>query len=183
VTPFYPEVKYQVVLDMRLLIERLNTRVHARNTFHNTDPSIEDFLRLRANKEHELNISDTFVLVYANKKEEILGYYTLSSSSVIVSEIPHEYRKRIPYYPNIGTILLGRMGRNQYLTQSGFGLIIMKEAMKTALTRGTFFALELHAKNEKLISYYKQFGFVSLEDCKHMILPYQILKQVTTSSS
>jgi len=162
---------------MELIVESLNTSVHAREHFSNSEPTIEEFLKKRANKEHKLNISDTFVLVSSEQRERILGYFTLSLHSLVLKNIPPDIAKKIPY-PEIGTVLLGRMGKDQNLTPRGFGQIILKEALKESLNRGSFFALELHAKNVALIDFYKKFGFVQLVDSPlHMILPRkQIIK-------
>lgn len=160
---------------MKLIVEPLNTSVHAREYFSNLEPTIEEFLKKRANKEHKLNISDTFVLVDAEQKNQILGYFTLSLHSLVLKNIPPDIAKKIPY-PEIGTVLLGRMGRDHSLTPCGFGKIILKEALKESLNRGSFFAIELHAKNVPLISYYKQFGFIQLIDNPlHMILPKKLI--------
>ena len=73
---------------------------------------------------------------------------------------------------------MGRMGRDHQLTPNGFGSIILKEAMRQSLEWGSFFALELHAKNEKLVQYYEQFGFIKINNDKHhMIIPYRTLKR------
>lgn len=160
---------------MKLIVEPLNTSVHARECFSNSEPTIEEFLKKRANKEHKLNISDTFVLVEKEQKSQILGYFTLSLHSLVLKKIPSDIAKKIPY-PEIGTVLLGRMGRDQNLTPRGFGQIILKEALKESLNRGSFFALELHAKNAILIDFYKQFGFIQLIDNPlHMILPKKLI--------
>jgi len=70
------------------------------------------------------------------------------------------------------------MGVDQNLTPCGFRKIILKEALKELLNRGSFFVLELHAKNVALIDFYKKFGFVQLVDSPlHIILPKkQIIK-------
>ncbi len=73
VIKYYHSLVFRDILVMKLIIELLNTGVHARKSFTNSDPSIELFLRKRANKEHKLNISDTYVLVDETRKEHILA--------------------------------------------------------------------------------------------------------------
>jgi len=182
VIKYYHSLVFRDILVMKLIIELLNTGVHARKSFTNSDPSIELFLRKRANKEHKLNISDTYVLVDETRKEHILGYFTLSLHSLVLKDVPANLAKKIPY-PTIGTVLLGRMGRDQNLTPRGFGKIILKEAMIESLNRGSFFALEVHAKNIHLVKYYKQFGFAQLSDNSlHMILPKKKIYNACSTS-
>lgn len=164
---------------MTLIVELLEKSVHARESFSNQDSSIEQFLKSRANQEHKKHISDTYVLVNDQSRNTILGYFTLSIHSVLLCDVPEMLTKNLPSYPTLGTVLLGRIGRDQNLTPHGFGFILLKEAIKKSLEKGSFFALELNAKNEVLIKYYQKFGFISLKDNPyHMILPYSILKKL-----
>ena len=166
---------------MGLVVERLNSNIHKREEFNNRDSSIESFLKHRANKEQKLHISDTYVLVDESIKCSILGYFTLSNHSIILDAIPHNMSKKFPDYPSYGTVLLGRMGRNDTLTPAGFGKIILQESMIKSLDKGSFFALELHAKNQKLVEYYKKFKFILLPGSSrkhHMILPYDTLRSL-----
>lgn len=160
---------------MPLIVEKLDTRIHSRNDFHNKITNIDKFLKERANKEYEQSISDTFVVVADSERHKILGYFTLSNSAIILGEVPATLSKKLAKYPSYGTVLLGRMGRDHNLTPRGFGKIIMKEAMKESLNRGTFYALELHAKesvDDKLIRYYLEWGFIQLNSDKHhLIMP------------
>jgi hypothetical protein len=156
---------------MNLEVVLLNDRVHNRDDFECRDEALNDFLKRRANQEHKKNISDTYVLVDNLQPQTILGYFTLSNNGVSFSNLPEQYKKRLPNYPTIGTTLLGRMARD-LKTPSGFGTIILKEAMKKSLERGSFFALEVVAKNDELVEYYKSFGFIPLLDDKtHLFLP------------
>lgn len=157
---------------MSLEVVLLNDRVHNRDDFKCRDEVLNDFLKKRANQEHKKNISDTYVLVDKPQPQTILGYFTLSNNGVYFSDLPEQIRKRLPGYPSIGTTLLGRMARDYHKTQSGFGNTILKEAMRKSLERGSFFALEVVAKNDSLINYYISFGFIHfLDDKKHLFLP------------
>ena len=55
---------------MALIVELLDTQIHARNDFYNENPNIDKFLKERANREHEQNISDTYVLINDNDRKK-----------------------------------------------------------------------------------------------------------------
>lgn len=155
---------------MNLEVVLLN-RVHDRDSFECREEALNDFLKTRANHEHKKHISDTYVLIDNLQPQTILGYFTLSNNGVSFSNLPDQYKKLLPKYPTIGTTLLGRMARD-LKTPSGFGTTILKEAMKKSLERGSFFALEVVAKNDELVQYYKSFGFIPLlDDSVHLFLP------------
>jgi hypothetical protein len=161
---------------MTIVTMPLDKTVHIREGFFNRDPIIQDFFRNRASKEHKLHLSDTYVLVDDSDVSVVLGFFTILGSTILVDGIPSEYKKRLPDYPRISTILVGRMGRDFNLTKAGFGKIVLKEAMRSSLERGSFFALELYSKNESLTKYYERFGFIQLIDNnRHLILPYSTL--------
>ena len=172
---------------MGLILELLDPDVHSREDFCNEIPEIERFLKQRANKEHEQSISDTFVLVDDENRQKILGFFTLSPSSVILEDIPSDLSRKLAKYPAYGTVLLGRMGRDHNYTPKGFGSLIMKEAMKESLNRGTYYALEIHAKeseDDKLIKYYIGFGFIPLmRDKRHLIMPRKEIIKVIQKSA
>lgn len=156
---------------MSLEVVLLNDRVHIRENFECRDEVLNNFLKRRANQEHKKNISDTYVLVNSSNLQVILGYFTLSNNGVSFNSLPDKYKKLLPSYPSIGTILLGRMARDLN-TPPGFGDTILKEAIKKSLERGSFFALEIVAKNNALVQYYMSYGFIPLlNDKMHLILP------------
>ena len=164
---------------MTLKVVLLSDRIHKREDFECRDETLNTFLKIRANQEHKKNISDTYVLVNNSEPQIILGYFTLSNSGVSLASLPKEYKKHFPNYPSIGTVLLGRMARNHNKSFPGFGEIILKEAIKKSLERGSFVALEVVAKNEFLVSYYISFGFIRfLDDAAHLFLPRATMKKL-----
>lgn len=168
---------------MNLEVVLLNDQIHKREDFESRDETLNNFLKQRANQEHKKSISDTYVLTDSLEPQMILGYFTLSNNSVTLSNLPEQYKKRLPSYPNIGTILLGRMARD-LRTPSGFGRVILKEILKKSLERGTFFALEVIAKNNALVNYYISFGFIPLLDNKkHLFLPKATINKLITIAS
>lgn len=76
------------------------------------------------------------------------------------------------------------MCRDLSHSPKGFGSILLKEALKESLTRGTFYALVVHAKettDNKLIEYYKKFGFTQLITNKHhLFMPHKEIMQLIT---
>ena len=149
----------------------LDKKIHKREDFECTDEELTSFLKKRANQEHEKHISDTYVLVENRESQVILGYFTLSNSRISLSHLPDEHKKHLPNYPGIGTVLLGRMARDKK-TPAGFGGIILREAIKKSLEKGSFYVLEVVAKNDALVNYYISWGFICfLDDKTHLFLP------------
>lgn len=128
-------------------------------------------------------ISDTYVLTNNFAKEIILGYFTLSLSAILATQFSLKTIKKLPKYRSYGTILLGRMGRDYHYTPKGFGQIIMRAALLESLTRGTFYAIEVLAKNQSLVKSYQTFGFESLSNnSRHLYLPCATIKAASSLS-
>src|SRR5262245_31679208 len=79
---------------------------HDRNRFTCGEVALDDFLKTRARKHREQNISSTFVAVPPGKNV-VAGYYTLAERLIEFEEMPAALVKRLPRHP-LPAILLGR---------------------------------------------------------------------------
>lgn len=91
-----------------LLPMPLDAKLHDREAFSCGVSELDTFLKTRARKEAEQNLNKTFVLTRAEKPQEIIGYYTLSTRHIPVNDMPAELSKRLPRYNHLGVTLLGR---------------------------------------------------------------------------
>src|SRR4051812_10821083 len=92
--------------------EPLDPARHRRAEFCCESPELTDFLQKRARKEMEARSSACFVLVSASDPGRIVGYYTLSQTSVNSQKLPEAVAKKLPRYPELGTTLIGRLARD-----------------------------------------------------------------------
>ena len=84
---------------MSYLVEQLSAEQHRRNEFACESPELTEFLRTRARKEMQARASACFVLVAESDPGRIVGYYTLSQTSVVMEQLPEAMAKRLPRYP------------------------------------------------------------------------------------
>ncbi len=66
-------------------------------------------------------------------KDHIAGFYTLSMYSVYLSDIPDHIRKKLPKYPHIPAVLLGRLAVDLRFRGKGIGELLLLDAMNRAL--------------------------------------------------
>ena len=71
-------------------IELLNPKIHNRNQFDCGVDVLNEYLRHFANQDSKKNLSRIHVLA---DKERIIGYYSISSHSVLTSELPDNQSK------------------------------------------------------------------------------------------
>lgn len=151
---------------MALITEALNKKKHDRKSFSCGEEALDKFLREQASRHQEANISRTFVLIDDSKPEQIIGFYTLVSSSVNVERLSDIDKKKLPHYP-VPTAKLARFGVGVEEQGKGYGRALMFDIVKRCWASSTnvaVYAIEVDAKNEKAKDFYLRFGFIELQD-------------------
>jgi len=93
---------------------------------------------------------------------QIAGFYTLSAAEVILSDIPEELKRKLPYYPSVPVARLGRLAVDyRYRGQKLGGALLIDAARRAARSEIAVFALVVDAKDEAAISFYRHYGFQS----------------------
>ena len=102
-------------------------------------------------------------------KDHIAGFYTLSMYSVNLSDIPDQIQKKLPKYPHIPTVLLGRLAVDLRFRGKGIGELLLLDAMNRALgSQIPWWAMVVHSK-EGSLSFYLKYGFRSFYDTKNKL--------------
>src|SRR5947209_7889427 len=90
------------------LVEPLG-RQHDRASFACGTPVLDQYLKQLARQDARRYVAAPFVLVPGPGDNTILGYYTLSSFAVDLSDLLQESARKLPAYPNVPVTLLGRL--------------------------------------------------------------------------
>lgn len=159
----------------KIIIEPLDPSKHVREAFDCTVPELNTYLKERANKEAKQNISKTYIAHSEIEPQTIIGYYTISSYSVVLEALPSTLTKRLPNYPYVPAILIGRLAVDVRYHNQGFGRRLLVNALQKAHKLSqeiTILAVIVHAKNNDVADFYKQYGFSSFPDeSLHLFLP------------
>lgn len=146
----------------RLIAEPLSRR-HDRAGFASGSGELDDYLRRRALQDQRKRIAVTHVLVDAAAPERILGYYTLSTYSVRFDALPVELARRLPRYPLVPAVLLGRLAVDRRWQGKRLGEWLLLDAMHRSLTRlapeVAVYAMVVHAKDERAAAFYERYDF------------------------
>lgn len=164
----------------KYLIEALEKK-HNKSEFKCGIAVLDQYLKAQAGQDIKKNVAVTHVLT-TEDSDKILGYYTLSSIGIFPGELPDEVIKKLPRYPVLPGILIGRLAVDERSHGKKFGLYLLMDALKRSLAVSIqigIVAVIVDAKNEKAIAFYKQYGFIELPDNSHrLFLPLSILKQL-----
>ena len=154
----------------RYIIESLDSTKHDRKTFDCGVAALNDYLRERAGQDMRRHAAGCWVLSHKDSPDTVLGYYTLSSESVDIRELEAAspaLLKKLPRYPRLGAILLGRLAVDQSQRGKGFGELLLHDAMLRALHAEIPSVLMVtDPKDGPAEAFYRKYGFDRLSDVR-----------------
>ena len=158
-------------------IEPLDAARHRREQFVCEAPELTDFLQKRARKEMEARSSACFVLAPADDPGRVVGYYTLSQTSVSSAELPETVTKKLPRYPELGATLIGRLARDSEWRGRAIGRLLLVDALRRSVrlsSEAGAVVVVTDPKNQKARAFYEAHGFKAL-DQRRLFIPMKEL--------
>lgn len=144
----------------RLVFEQLGPH-HRRTVFSCGGPALDEYFQKRAGQDVKRNVARVFVAV-APETGEIAGYYTLSTFSIALDQIPADLARKLPPYGDLPAALIGRLARSLAWKGKGIGEILLADAVERVIdasSRLAVYAIIVHAKDEPAETFYRSFGF------------------------
>ena len=93
------------------------------------------------------------------------AYYTLASAGIPLSSLPNEFARKLPRYPVIPAVRIGRLGVDSRFQGQGLGGAMLADALQRVIaSAAAAYALLVDAKNERAIEFYRRHGFIGLVD-------------------
>ncbi len=107
----------------------------------------------------------TACFVALAKQEQIAGYYTLASASILLKNLPATIGKKLPRYPSVPAIRMGRLAIDSNFQGQGLGGALLADALQRSIhSEIAAFALVVDAKDESAVAFYQHHGFISFPD-------------------
>jgi GNAT superfamily N-acetyltransferase len=151
---------------------------HDRMVFTCGDDALDAYLKRRASQEAKKNIAAPFVMA-DGQTHAVVGYYTLSATSILLADLPDETARRLPKYPLVPATLLGRLAIDSRFQGRGYGELLIIDALRRALQAATevaSYAVVVEAINERARSFYEHYEFCAFPDRKlHLFLPMKTI--------
>ena len=136
---------------------------HDRSSFTSGVESLDRYFRTQAGQDARKNMAAPFVLVLPDGA--IGGYYTLSSTAVKLTELPHHTARRLPRYPLVPATLLGRLATDFRYRGKGYGRFLLADALHRAVrSEIASFAVIVEAIDDAARRFYERESFLSLPD-------------------
>lgn len=144
---------------MGIVIEPLASH-HDRTAFSCGQPELDEWFRRRAGQDDKRNVARVFVAV--DHQRGVVGFYSLSSYTLALTDLPEEVAKKLPRYDAIPAALIGRLARDERVRGRGVGELLLADAVRRILGAGrslAVFAIIVEAKEERAADFYRDFGF------------------------
>lgn len=153
---------------------------HDRTTFSSGSEPLDRYLREQVTQDVRRRVAACFVATTDGKR--IAGYYTLASASLLLSELPPSTGKKLPRYPTVPTVRMGRLAVDQDFKGQGLGGALLADALgRAAGSEIAAFALMVDAKDEAAAEFYRHHGFIALPDTPStLFLPLATFHPPTT---
>lgn len=144
---------------MSVVIEPLAGH-HNRGAFSCGQPDLDEWFRRRAGQEERRNVARVFLAM--DSELGVVGFYSLSSYTLTLADLPEELAKKLPRYEAIPAALIGRLARDVRAGGRGIGELMLADAVRRSVTAGrslAIFAIVVDAKDERAAEFYRGFGF------------------------
>ena len=108
------------------------TKKHERASFASGSEPLDRYLQQQARQDADKHVAAPFVLVEP-PAYRVLGYYTLSACHITADELPADMSKKLPRYPHLPVVLLGRLAVDQSQRGLGLGEFLLMDALHRSL--------------------------------------------------
>ena len=144
---------------------------------------LDRYIHERASQEARREICAAVVLLEGGDNR-VIGYYSLSATSILLDDLPENTGQKLPRYPDIPATLLGRLAVDERYMGGGHGELLLMDALRRAFQATTdvaSFAVVVDPKDKKSRSFYEHYEFIALPDQKlRMFLPMSTIAGLFT---
>lgn len=136
---------------------------HDRAAFSSDSEPLNRYLREQVTQDVRRRVAACFVALADGPR--IAGYYTLASASLLLADLPTGTGKRLPRYPTVPAVRMGRLAVDRAFKGQGLGGALLADALDRAVrSEIAAFALMVDAKDEEGVAFYRHHGFITLPD-------------------
>ena len=147
-----------------------------RAAFNCDSEPLNRYLREQVAQDVRRRVAACFVALA--DRQRIAGCYTLASASLLLADLPSSISKKLPRYPTVPAVRMGRLAVDQVFKGQGLGGALLADALdRAARSEIAAYALMVDAKDEAVAAFYRYHGFIALPDSPQtLFLPLATVK-------
>jgi ribosomal protein S18 acetylase RimI-like enzyme len=135
---------------------------HDRSIFRCGEDALDRYFQTQVTQDIRRHIANCFVAV-ESATSHVAAWYTISAASIPLVDLPPDEAKRLPRYPTVPAIRIGRLAVDQRFQGRGLGAALLADAATRALKAdAAAFTLLVDARNDSAVAFYERFGFRTL---------------------
>lgn len=133
---------------------------HDRTRFCSGSAPLDSYFQQQVSQDARRRVTTCFVAI--NKDQHIAGFYTLASTSIVLTDLPHAIGKKLPRYPSVPAVRMGRLAVDQNFKGKGLGGALLADALaRASRSEIAAFALVVDAKDRIASQFYLHHGFIA----------------------
>jgi GNAT superfamily N-acetyltransferase len=134
---------------------------HDRRGFVCGSEALERYFREQVSQDIRRRIASCFVAV--GTEGDVAGYYTLAATAIALTALPEAKAKRLPRYPVIPAVLLGRLAVSSEHQGKRLGAALVADAiLRSTRSDVVGHAMIVDAKDEAAGKFYEHLEFTRL---------------------
>lgn len=134
-----------------------------RTQFKSGSAPLDRYFQQQVTQDIRRRAAACFVAV--TNDQRIAGYYTLASTGLLLGDLPATVVKKLPRYPTVPAVRMGRLAVDQGFRGRGLGAALLADALvRAARSEIASFALVVDAKDETAVAFYLHHGFIAMPE-------------------
>jgi GNAT superfamily N-acetyltransferase len=141
---------------------------HERPGFVSGSAALDRYFRERVTQDVRRRVASCFIVL--DSSDTVVGYYTLASAAVPLTDLPPEQTRKLPHYPDVPAVLLGRLAIAKIEQGRGLGAMLVADALlRASRSEIAVYAMLVEAKDENAARFYAHLGFERLSAGRRLI--------------
>jgi GNAT superfamily N-acetyltransferase len=155
------------VSDTRYRVSALDASID-RKGFVSGSVALDHYFQQQVTQDIRRRVTACFVALTEDRR--VAGYYTLATASLLLTDLPAELVKKLPRYPTLPTVRMGRLAVDQKFKGQGLGGALLGDALHRSISSEIMaYAMMVDAKDDIAAHFYKHHGFFSLPNVQQTL--------------
>ncbi|MDP2828477.1 MAG: GNAT family N-acetyltransferase [Sulfuricellaceae bacterium] len=161
-------------------VRTLDNRID-RKSFTSGTLALDQYFQQQVTQDIRRRVSACFVAL--TDEDRVAGYYTLATASLLLDDLPTELAKKLPRYPSLPTVRMGRLAVDQDFKAQGLGGALLADALDRCIrSEITAYAMVVDANDDIATSFYLHHGFIGLSEAPQtLFLPLATAKNILSA--
>ncbi|HEX5228468.1 MAG TPA: GNAT family N-acetyltransferase [Bryobacteraceae bacterium] len=133
---------------------------HHRDSFDCGEEALNRYFKTQSTQDIRRRIANCFVAL-DSASDAVAGYYTIAAAGIPFVELPADESKRLPRYPTLPAVRIGRLAVDRRFQGRGLGGMLLMDAMRRSMRiPPAVYAVLVDAKNDAAVAFYQRYGFL-----------------------